>query len=82
MKNFLLITSDTTGVLARITSIVSANGVNIAAVSAFPSGAAGTAVVRLSLQADTLEAERIRRRLTRLIEVRAVYAGTEAEESL
>ncbi|HEU0120115.1 MAG TPA: ACT domain-containing protein [Bryobacteraceae bacterium] len=77
MKNFLLITSDTTGVLARITSIVSAVGVNIAAVSAFPSGKEGTAVVHLRLYADAIESERIRRRLSKLVDVRAVYNGTE-----
>ncbi|HYO80282.1 MAG TPA: hypothetical protein VES20_02690 [Bryobacteraceae bacterium] len=78
MTHLLVLTSNCCGVLARITSIVSACGINIQTAAAYPVGDSELSVVHLHVNAGEQEAERVRRKVSRLIDV--LEARTEQEQ--
>ena len=77
MTQLLVLTSNCCGVLARITSIVSASGINIHTAAAYPIGDSELSVVHLRIGADQQQAERMRRKIGRLVDV--IEARTEQE---
>ena len=83
MTQFLLVTDNRFGVLARIVSIVSSSGVNIQTVAVYPVAESRFSVVHLHLQTGEVMADRIRRKLSRLPQVVDIQVGsTEAPVSL
>ena len=75
MTHLLALTSDTCGVLARITSIVCASGINIDTAAAYPMGDSGLSVVHLRVGADAQAAGRLRRKVSKLVDVVEVHTG-------
>jgi acetolactate synthase small subunit len=69
MTHLLLVTANRFGVLARITSVVSSAGANIETAAAYPIAASSMSIVHLCIDADGVLAERLRRKLSRLVEV-------------
>lgn len=72
MTHFLVVTTNRTGVLARISSIVSSTGANIETASVYPVGDADLSVVHLRVDSGPEQAGRIQRKLTRLVDVMEV----------
>lgn len=78
MTQLLVLTSNCCGVLARITSIVSASGINIQTAAAYPIGDSELSMIHLRVAAERDQAERVRRKVSRLIDV--IEARTEHEQ--
>ena len=74
MTHFLVVATNRCGVLARITAIVSATGTNIRTAAAYPVAESDVAIVHLSVESDAIIAERLRRKLMRIVEVIEVRA--------
>jgi acetolactate synthase small subunit len=72
MAHLLLVTTNRFGVLARITSIVSSAGANIETAAAYPIEASDMSIVHLRINADSVLTERLRRKLSRLVDVAEV----------
>lgn len=72
MTHLLLMTTNRFGVLARITSIVSSAGANIETAAAYPLGESDMSIVHLRIDADEVLTERLRRKLSRLVDVAAI----------
>ena len=81
MTHFLVVASNQFGVLARITAVVSSTGANIDTAAAYPVAESGVSVVHLRVGCDSTVAERIRRKLARLVEVIEVRTD-EAQSTL
>ena len=77
MTHLLLMTTNRFGVLARITSIVSSAGANIETAAAYPVGASDMSIVHLRIDADEVLTERLRRKLSRLVDVAAIKVDEE-----
>ena len=77
MTHLLLMTTNRFGVLARITSIVSSSGANIETAAAYPMGASDMSIVHLRIDADEVLTERLRRKLSRLVDVAAIKVDEE-----
>ena len=77
MTHFLVVTSNRNGVLARITCAVSAMGTNIETMAAYPVAGFEVSIVHLHIDADTVQADRIRRKLSRLVDVHEVRMDQE-----
>jgi acetolactate synthase small subunit len=69
MTHFFAVTCNRFGVLARITSVVSGSGLNIETAAAYPIGGSELSVIHLRVSADRGQAERVRRKLERLVDV-------------
>ncbi len=78
MIHLLAVTTNRSGVLARITSIVCASGINIETAAAYPMGEVGLSVVHLCIRAEAEFAERVRRKVARLVDVIEVRVEAEA----
>ncbi len=77
MTHLLLMTTNRFGVLARITSIVSSAGANIETAAAYPMEASDMSIVQLRIDADEVLTERLRRKLSRLVDVAAIKVDGE-----
>jgi acetolactate synthase small subunit len=77
MTHFLVVTLNQNGVLARITSVVSALGTNIETMAAYPVAGSEYSIVHLHVDAETVQADRIRRKLSRLVDVLEVRMDEE-----
>ena len=77
MTYLLLMTTNRFGVLARITSIVSSAGANIETAAAYPIGASDMSIVHLRIDAGEVLTERLRRKLSRLVDVAAIKVDEE-----
>jgi acetolactate synthase small subunit len=69
LTQFLLLTTNRSGVLSRITSIVSSTGANIESAAVYPVGASEFAAVHLVAESSDVLRERLVRKLSRLIDV-------------
>ena len=78
MTHFLVVATNRFGVLARITAVVSATGTNIRTAAAYPVAESDVSIVHLSVESDAIMAERLRRKLMRLVEV--IEVRTEVHE--
>ena len=79
MTHFLVVATNRFGVLARITAVVSATGTNIRTAAAYPVTDSDVSIVHLSVESDATIAERLRRKLMRLVEV--IEVRTERHET-
>jgi acetolactate synthase small subunit len=69
VTRFLLLTTNRSGVLSRIISIVSSTGANIESAVAYPAGDSGFSVVHLVSDNSPILRERLVRKLSRLVDV-------------
>ena len=79
MTHFLVVANNRFGVLARITAVVSSTGANIDTVAAYPVAGSDVSIVHLRVDSESIIAERLRRKLSRLVEV--VEVRTDQEQS-
>jgi acetolactate synthase small subunit len=79
MTHLLVVATNRFGVLARITAVVSSTGANIETAAAYPVADSGVSIVHMRIDADSVMAERIRRKIGRLVEV--IEARTDEEQS-
>lgn len=78
MTRFLLLTTNRSGVLSRIISMVSSTGANIESAVAYPLGDSGISVVHLISEVSTVLRDRLVRKLSRLIDVIECSADDES----
>ena len=69
MTRFLLLTTNRSGVLSRIISIVSSTGANIESVAAYPLADSEFAIIHLVSGSSNVSRERLVRKLSRLVDV-------------
>jgi acetolactate synthase small subunit len=69
VTRFLILATNRSGVLSRITSIVSSTGVNIHSAGAYPVEDSEFSVVYLTSETSTVLRERLVRKLSRLVDV-------------
>jgi acetolactate synthase small subunit len=69
VTRFLLLTTNRSGVLSRIISMVSSTGANIESAVAYPAGDSGISVVHLVSDNSPIVRERLVRKLSRLVDV-------------
>jgi acetolactate synthase small subunit len=69
VTQFLLLTTNRSGVLSRIISIVSSTGANIESAVVYPLGDSGYSVVHLTSETSDNLRDRLVRKLGRLIDV-------------
>jgi acetolactate synthase small subunit len=77
MTHYFVVSRNIFGVLARVTGIVSASGVNIDSAAAYPISGSELSVIHLRLTVDSAQAERLRRKLARLVVVLEVRMDEE-----
>ena len=69
MTRFLLLTTNRSGVLSRIISIVSSTGAKIESVAAYPLADSELAIIHLVSESSSVSRERLVRKLSRLVDV-------------
>jgi acetolactate synthase small subunit len=79
VTHFLLLTEDCHGVLARVVSVLTSIGVNIDRASAAPVSGCRWSVIEIYMKLETVERDRMVRKLSRLIGVLAVEASEEGQ---
>lgn len=77
MTHVFLLVVNRYGVLARITAVVCSGGTNIDSAAAYPVVGSDLSVVHLRMDADFIQLERIKRKLTKLVEVVEVRSDGE-----
>jgi acetolactate synthase small subunit len=78
VTRFLLLTTNRSGVLSRIISMVSSTGANIESAVAYPLGDSGFSVVHLISETSDVLKDRLVRKLSRLVDVIECSAADES----
>jgi acetolactate synthase small subunit len=80
VTRFLLLTTNRSGVLSRIISMVSSTGANIESAVAYPLGDSGFSVVHLISDTSAILEDRLVRKLSRLVDVIECSASDESAD--